>query len=80
MVLSIHFALLCNFFGHGSQFPFRMVRRGFILPEFCKPYLFLPFLPFAKRSLHDPNVYIYSQNERSIMEKMQAMWYNFVYI
>ncbi|MGL0866513.1 hypothetical protein ACSTB5_12760, partial [Faecalibacterium duncaniae] len=34
--------------GHGLQTPFRMVCGNFILPEFCKPCLFLCLFLFAQ--------------------------------
>lgn len=34
---------LCQFLGHGLLSPFRMACRNFILPENCKPCLFLSF-------------------------------------
>ncbi|MGL0866352.1 hypothetical protein ACSTB5_11885, partial [Faecalibacterium duncaniae] len=37
-----------NLLGHGLQTPFRMVCGNFILPEFCKPCLFLCLFLFAQ--------------------------------
>ena len=39
---------LYNLLGHGLQTPFRMVCGNFILPEFCKPCLFLFPIQFAQ--------------------------------
>lgn len=39
---------LYNLLGHGLQTLFRMVYRNFILPEFCKPCLFLSYFQFAQ--------------------------------
>ena len=38
---------LYNFLGHGLQTPFRTMCRDFILPEICKPCLFLFSIPFC---------------------------------
>ena len=45
-----------NIFGHGMLSLFRMVCRGFILPEICKPCLFICF--FNLRNLFYPIVAI----------------------
>ena len=39
---------LYNLFGHGLQTPFRMVCANFILPDACKPCLFLSSIQFAQ--------------------------------
>ncbi|MCQ5045919.1 hypothetical protein, partial [Dysosmobacter welbionis] len=44
---------LYNLFGHGLLSPFRMVCRDFILPEGCKPCLFIfakLILPYQSQS------------------------------
>ena len=48
LLLDYFLGQLSNLFGHGLQTPFRMVCRNFILPEFCKPCLFLSSIQFAK--------------------------------
>ncbi len=46
--LDYFFVQLYNLLGHGLPSPFRMVCRDFILPELCKPCLFLSSFQFAK--------------------------------
>ena len=41
LTLDYFLVKLYNLFRHGLLSPFRMVCRNFILPEFCKPCLFL---------------------------------------
>ena len=41
LALDYFLVQLYNFLGHGLLSPFRMVCRNFILPEVCKPCLFL---------------------------------------
>ena len=48
LTLDYFFVKLYNLLGHGLLSPFRMVCRNFILPEFCKPCLFLSSFQFAK--------------------------------
>ena len=43
-----------NFLRHGLQSPFRMVCGNFILPEACKPCLFLSSIQFAQLILPYP--------------------------
>src|SRR5699024_1482476 len=48
LTLDYFLVKLYNLFGHGLLSPFRMVCRDFILPEGCKPCLFLTTFQFAK--------------------------------
>ena len=45
---------LYNLFGYGLQTPFRMVCANFILPDACKPCLFLSSIQFAQFILPYP--------------------------
>src|SRR5699024_7368873 len=48
LTLDYFLVKMYNLFGHGLLSPFRMVCRDFILPEGCKPCLFLTTFQFAK--------------------------------
>ena len=48
LALDYFLVQLYNFLGDGLLSPFRMVCRNFILPEACKPCLFLSFIQFAQ--------------------------------
>ena len=52
LTLDYFFVKLYNLLGHGLLSPFRMVCRNFILPEICKPCLFIfakLIVPYRKR-------------------------------
>ena len=48
LTLDYFLVQLYNLLGHGLQTPSRIVCRDFILPEICKPCLFLSFFQFAQ--------------------------------
>ena len=54
LTLDYFLVQLYNLLGYGLQTPFRMVCRDFILPEFCKPCLFLYLSQFAQLILPYP--------------------------
>ena len=54
LTLDYFFVKLYNLLRYGLLSPFRMVCRNFILPEFCKPCLFLATFLFAKNIIPYP--------------------------
>ena len=66
---------LYNLFGHGLLSPFRMVCRDFILPEGCKPCLFI----FAKLILPDLSAlvssYLFQKRKTILLQKAMSTAY-----